>query len=127
MFNWLKRKEEACRAGEMPQIGKDTDLKSLLREDLVLVFKHSTACPVSWAAQAQVNRFRLSNPDVPVRMLLVIQDRSVSQQLAALTGIRHESPQIIFIRNGAVAANISHGEITEARLTALVGAAPVAH
>jgi bacillithiol system protein YtxJ len=124
MFNWLRRKEEACSAGEMIQVGKDTDLQSLLREDLLVVFKHSTACPVSWAAHAQVNRFRLKNPDVPVQMLLVIQDRPVSQKLATITGIRHESPQIIFVRNGGVAADLSHGEITEARLTELVGKTP---
>ena len=109
----------------MPQIGKDTDLQSLLRQDLLVVFKHSTACPVSWAAHAQVNRFRLKNPCVQVQMLLVIQDRPVSQKLAALTGIRHESPQVIFVRNGEVTADLSHGEITEARLTELVGATSV--
>ncbi len=121
MFNWFKRREEACRAGEMPEIGKDTDLRELLREDLVVLFKHSTACPVSWAAHSQVNRFRLHHPDIPVHILHVIKNRPVSLSVAEMTGVRHESPQILVLRKGAVAATASHGNITEAHLAEMLG------
>src|SRR5438067_1718895 len=106
MFNWLKRKEEACRAGEMPQVVASSDLKSLLNSDLLILFKHSTACPVSWAAHAQINRFRLKHPEIPVHIVNVICDRPVSLKIAEMSGVRHESPQVIVVRNGAVAAAI---------------------
>src|SRR5438132_10153195 len=115
MFNWLKRKEEACRAGEMPRVSASTDLKNLLDSDLLVLFKHSTACPVSWAAHSQINRFRLAHPDVPVHILHVIKERPTSLKVAEITGIRHESPQVIVVKNGRVVTALSHGSITEAR------------
>jgi bacillithiol system protein YtxJ len=118
MFNWLRRKEEACRAGEMPYVCSETDINSLLRSDLLVLFKHSTACPVSWAAHSQINRFRLNNPDVPVYILHVIKERPTSLKVAEITGIRHESPQVLVVKNGAVSAAFSHGCITEERLLA---------
>jgi bacillithiol system protein YtxJ len=120
MFNWLRRKEEACRAGEMPQIGATSDLEDLLRAELLILFKHSTSCPVSWAAHSQINRFRLKHPDVPVHILHVIKDRPTSLKVEQLTGIRHESPQVIVVKNGTVLTSISHGSITEERLASLV-------
>jgi bacillithiol system protein YtxJ len=120
MFDWLKKKHEACCAGEMPQVSAETDLNSLLNSSLLVIFKHSTACPVSWAANSQINRFRLEHPDIPVKILYVIKDRPVSLRFAELSGVRHESPQVIVIREGAVAAAISHGSITADRLARLV-------
>lgn len=125
MFNWRRRKEEASLAGEMPEIGKHTDLEKLMNEDVLVLFKHSTACPVSWAAHAHINRFRLKHPDVPIHILHVIRERPTSLKVAEITGIRHESPQVIIFRNGAVAASVSHGGITEERLTALLASTPV--
>jgi bacillithiol system protein YtxJ len=104
----------------MPEIGRNTDLESLFQEDLLVVFKHSAACPVSWAAHAQINRFRLKHPGVPIHILHVIRDRPVSMKIAEMTGVRHESPQILIFRNGEVVASASHGSITEARLAAIV-------
>lgn len=120
MFDWLKKKHEACRAAEMPQVDTTTDLKAMLHSDLLVLFKHSTACPVSWAAHSQVSKFRANHPDVPVKMLKVIQERPVSQKVAELTGIRHESPQVLIIKGGTVVTAISHGAISEARLSQLI-------
>jgi len=125
MFNWLRRREDACKAGEMPAVDKNTDLDCLLRERLVVLFKHSSACPVSWAAHSQVNRFRLKHPDIPVHILHVIRERPTSMKIAEITGVRHESPQIIILRNGVVAASASHGHITEGRLSEMLTGAPV--
>jgi bacillithiol system protein YtxJ len=120
MFDWLRQKREACCAGEMPRICSKTDLQSLMSSDFLVLFKHSTACPVSWAAHSQINRYRAKHPDVPIHMVPVIQERAASQKIAEMTGIRHESPQVIVVRRGAVTGAVSHGGITEARLAALV-------
>ena len=39
-------------------------------------------------------------------------ERPLSQLIAARTGVRHESPQIITLRSGAVVWSASHGDIT---------------
>ena len=105
----------------MPQVSSESDLDTLLQADLLVLFKHSTACPVSWAAHSQINRFRLKHPEVPVHILHVIKERATSLKLAQITGVRHESPQVIIVKDGAVLTAISHGSITEDRLASLTG------
>jgi bacillithiol system protein YtxJ len=97
-----------------------TRVEDLLRERFLMIFKHSTACPVSWAAHAQVTRFLRDNPGAPVKMVRVIQERALSQGIAAATGVRHESPQLIALREGEVVARASHGQITAEKLKSVL-------
>jgi len=123
MFNWFKKDDSETAAvadGPIREIGSQTDLDSLLSQGTVILFKHSTACPTSWAAHLQVMKFTDAHPDFPVNMVPVIQERATSNQIAERTGVRHESPQIILLRDGKVITAISHGSITVARLTQLI-------
>jgi bacillithiol system protein YtxJ len=86
----------------------------------VVLFKHSATCAVSWAAHSNVKRFQEQNPDVPVYFVAVQKDRAASQQIAQRLNIRHESPQLIVLRRGAVASVASHGAITEEMLGMIV-------
>ncbi len=77
----------------------------------VLIFKHSTTCPISAHAHremAQVSGDVMS--EVPI--VVVQSAREVSRLVAEQTGIRHESPQAIVLRNGAVVWSASHFDIT---------------
>jgi bacillithiol system protein YtxJ len=38
--------------------------------------------------------------DIPVALIRVIEARSASRRVAELTGVRHESPQVILLRAG---------------------------
>lgn len=76
------------------------------------MFKHSRSCPVSWRADAEVQQFSRLHPDVPVFKLTVQQDRELSRRIADWTGIEHASPQVIVLRNGAVASSESHEGVT---------------
>lgn len=119
MFKWFRRQSEKNGA-EIEEIGWGVDLDRLLNGELVVVFKHSTACPVSWAAHAHVVRFHKHHPDVPMYLVPVIQQRPLSRQIAERTDVWHESPQIIVLRNGRVVDSLSHGEITESQIEELV-------
>jgi bacillithiol system protein YtxJ len=72
----------------------------------VIVFKHSTTCPVSAAAYAEMSE--VSND---VSLVVVQRARDVSREIEARTGLRHESPQAIILRNGEVVWNASHWSI----------------
>jgi bacillithiol system protein YtxJ len=111
---------EPAAPGGIQQLRADANVDALLGEEFVLIFKHSTSCPVSWAAHAQVTRFLKENPNAHVKLVRVIQERALSQKIAAATGVRHESPQIIALRAGKVLATASHGSITVARLGKLL-------
>ncbi|MEP6716076.1 MAG: bacillithiol system redox-active protein YtxJ [Terriglobia bacterium] len=104
----------------MPEIGGRTSIAELLARDLVVLFKHSHACPVSWAAYSQMSRFAAHHPDVPVLMIPVIKERVFSREVARQIDVEHESPQVIVLRHGVVDAVASHGEITEAAITRML-------
>jgi bacillithiol system protein YtxJ len=119
MFGWWKRKGSGAD-NAIPEIDRHTSLDSLLQRDVVMLFKHSAACPVSWAAHAHVSRFHARNPEVPVYLVPVIKQRAVSQQIAERIHVRHESPQIIVLRRGVVISVASHGAITERYLNQIL-------
>ena len=89
------------------------DKTRIASEDVAVVFKHSTTCPVSFAADREMRAFIASHPQVPVHKVLVREQRATSNDIADWTGIYHESPQVIVLRKGKVVASASHGEITE--------------
>lgn len=60
----------------------------------------------------EVEAFLASHPDVAAFLVEVRAERPLSQLIAARTGIRHESPQIIILRRGSAVWSASHGDIT---------------
>ena len=120
MFGWWGKSRGVVCADAIPEINAHTDLGFLFQQEAVMLFKHSTACPVSWAAHAQVMRFRAQHRSVPLYLVPVIKERAASRAIAERTGVRHESPQVILVRNGVVADSASHGAITENRLSGML-------
>ena len=93
------------------------EIESLIaqsRERPVLVFKHSLTCPISTAAFREYQQFLENRPadDEAVYTLIEIQKaREVSNSIAERTGVRHESPQALLLRDGEVAWHASHWKI----------------
>ena len=96
----------------------EIDFDRLEQEELAVVFKHSTSCPTSSWADRQIRTFRAEHPTVPVYKVLVREQRPLSNRLADWTGVEHESPQVIVLRRGKVAASMSHGEVTSDNVAA---------
>jgi bacillithiol system protein YtxJ len=75
----------------------------------ILIFKHSTACPIS---SIVYDRIEASSEDLFDRfdcyLLLVIENRSASNAIAEAVSIKHESPQVLVLKNGACMFNESH-------------------
>lgn len=86
------------------------------RHEPLLVLKHSNSCPVSFTAKRQYDDFRAAHPDVATRLVVVQQERALSQALESVSGIRHESPQALLLHAGRVLWHASHGNITVNRL-----------
>ena len=83
-------------------------LESLLttsRERPVLVFKHSNSCGISSRAYREMEQLD------GVNMLEVQSARDLSREVADRTGIEHESPQVIVLRNGKAVWNASHYDV----------------
>ena len=93
----------------------------------VLIFKRSQICPTSHFAEGIFNHYISSlkeAPNLKIYSVDVIAARPVSRQIAADTGIEHESPQALLIKGDRkVAWNASHGDIDEDALKQHVPAA----
>ncbi|ANH80641.1 bacillithiol system protein YtxJ [Niabella ginsenosidivorans] len=75
-----------------------------------LIFKHSTRCSISTVIKSRLNKKELP-PDIDFYFLDLIAHRAISNQIAERYGIRHESPQILLIKNGKCIFTESHNAI----------------
>ncbi len=73
----------------------------------IVLFKHSTTCPISFGVYEEV-----SNAKTDVNIVIVQQSRDISNEIATRTGIRHESPQAIVLKNGVPIYSASHYDIS---------------
>lgn len=80
------------------------------RKETVLILKHSTTCPISRAGKNQVDRFLKEQP-IAAYLVIVQQQRPLSNQIAERLQIKHESPQVIALKNGAAVKVFNHYEI----------------
>ena len=76
-------------------------------EQAIVLFKHSTTCPISAGVYQEI-----SNADADISLIVVQRARAVSSALAERTGVRHESPQAIVLKNGEVVYHASHYDVT---------------
>ena len=81
----------------------------------VLLFKHSTTCPISSHAHREMSRLDAGAAS-QVSLVVVQTARAVSNEIAQRTGVRHESPQAIVLRNGRPVWTASHYDITAAEV-----------
>ena len=72
----------------------------------IVIFKHSNACGISAAAYREMEKL-----EGEVNLLEVQSARDVSRELADLTGIRHETPQVIVFKDGKAVWNASHFDV----------------
>lgn len=76
-----------------------------------IVFKHSATCPISAAAYKEVEKFMEDN-NADVILVIVQEQRDLSQEIATVSGVIHQSPQVIVFRDAAVTSHCSHWDIT---------------
>ena len=91
------------------EIDDRTALESLMsdsKQKPVIVFKHSNACSISSRAYREMEKV-----EADVNILVVQLAREVSRELANLTGVRHETPQVIVLRDGKAVWNASHFDV----------------
>lgn len=80
----------------------------------VLLFKHSTTCPISARAWREIQAIiQESSDEVLVAQVKVIESRPVSNQVAAELGVKHESPQALLVHQRQVIWHASHHNVTK--------------
>lgn len=97
-------------------LASDGDLDAVLAASHVgpvIVFKHSRSCGASLMA-----RERLAEGALPasVHEVVVQQHRDVSNRIAAILAVRHESPQVFVVARGAATWHSSHSGVRPSRV-----------
>ena len=78
-----------------------------------IIFKHSTRCSISMMAKRRFELDWYSLPEeLPLYFLDLIQHREISNQIAQLFHVYHESPQLLLIKDGECILDQSHGGIS---------------
>ncbi|WP_395078037.1 bacillithiol system redox-active protein YtxJ [Flavobacterium sp.] len=82
----------------------------------VVIFKHSTSCSISRMALKGFERDFDLDDEVLVYFLDLLNFRDVSNKIASMFDVRHQSPQILIIKDGISIYNASHENIDVAIL-----------
>lgn len=77
----------------------------------MVIFKHSSRCSISSMAKNRLEREE-SPADVRFYFLDLIKHRAVSNKVAEVFGVFHESPQVLLIKNEECTYDESHNGIS---------------
>ena len=88
----------------------EEQLKSIIdnsNEKAQVIFKHSSRCSISSVALQRLQK--ANHPgEVDFYFLDLIRYRPLSNKIAEIFKVRHESPQVLVIKNGQCIFNESH-------------------
>jgi bacillithiol system protein YtxJ len=114
-LNWLKFESESDL--------ENIIAASFLENNGVVIFKHSTRCSISSVAKSRLESSWDFDPiDFPVYYLDLISFRALSALVAEKFNVRHESPQILVIKNGECIFKESHMSISVKSIRSELGA-----
>lgn len=99
----------------------DAILERSVKKDQIIL-KHSTTCPVSFNALDEYNDYLANNPNENIEYTLVKvrESRPVSNKIEADLEVKHESPQIIYIKDQERYWTATHWAITIEHMTAVI-------
>jgi bacillithiol system protein YtxJ len=95
---------------EWKVIRDENELKEILRRSETLpqvIFKHSTRCSISSVAKNRLERSSAPS-GADFYYLDIISYRSISNKVAEVFKVHHESPQVLVIKNGECMYDESH-------------------
>lgn len=91
------------------------EVDAAFRDPLAVVYKHSSRCPLSSDAYAEVSEFARA-ADVPVYVVDVIASRPLSLYVSERSSVTHQSPQVIVVQHGICAWHASHHRVSAVAL-----------
>ncbi|WP_431030346.1 bacillithiol system redox-active protein YtxJ [Lysinibacillus sp. LZ02] len=93
---------------EIMDINQWQQILATSNEQPIVVFKHSTTCPISAAAYREFASVELQE----AYLVKVIEHRDVSNEIAKDLQVQHASPQAIVIQSGQATWQATHYKIT---------------
>jgi bacillithiol system protein YtxJ len=96
------------------------ELQSLMQKPYdtpAVIFKHSTRCGASAIVKKRLEEdWDLENGEIDIYFLDLIEHRGLSNEVSKTFGVRHQSPQILVIKDGRSIFDASHGDVRAAAI-----------
>ena len=82
-----------------------------------LIYKHSTTCGISSMVLDMFSRsYDLKADKADLYFLDIHRSRDISNEIAERYKVRHESPQLLIVKEGKISYHTSHGAIADMEL-----------
>lgn len=111
MINWIT----------LQDIEELREIKESSAESPVIIFKHSTRCPISTIAKSRLEKNWGLNGKIKAYFLDLIAKREISNEIAEVFQVEHASPQLLLIQDGNCTWNTSHLDISTDKLESALG------
>jgi bacillithiol system protein YtxJ len=109
-FPW----KHIASVGELEEIFKQKNDKAHL------FFKHSTRCSISSMALREFEqKWDNGQADFELYFIDLLRHRDVSNRLAELSGVQHQSPQVIVVKGDKMLLTASHDRISASQILRL--------
>lgn len=103
---------------DLNDISQIDEMKEQSKSNTVLVYKHSTRCGISRMVIKQLeNLFTEEHKSFKVYYLDLLNFRDISNKLAEVFEVVHQSPQVLVVKNGTCVFNTSHEAIADLNLS----------
>ncbi len=105
---------------ELNSIQQLHDIYQTPSDRLKIIFKHSTRCSVSSMALRNFqSEWNVNFENADLYFLDLLAHRDVSNEIEAITGVVHQSPQVIVLKNQKVKYQESHSHINAVEIQKL--------
>lgn len=103
---------------DLNEISQIDEIKEQSKSNTVLIYKHSTRCGISKMVIKQLeNLFTEEHKSFKVYYLDLLNHRDISNALADVFEVVHQSPQVLVVKNETCVFNVSHEAIADLNLS----------
>ena len=92
------------------------EIETRSKEKTIVIFKHSTRCGISKMVLRSFEKEYEPSGDVELYFLDLIENRGLSNSIAEKFSVRHESPQMIIVKDSLVVHYASHPDISAGKI-----------
>lgn len=93
------------------EINQLQEIISESKENPIVIFKHSTRCIISRTVLKNFEKDFDLNEKVKPYFLDLLEYRPISNEIASVFNVIHQSPQLLIIKDGTCVYNASHDAI----------------
>ena len=99
------------------QLTDEQELENIIQSSNtqpIVIFKHSTRCSISTTAHSRLERNwkEEQTKHLKIYYLDLLSYRNISTKISETFNVKHESPQVLIIKNGECTYHASHMSIS---------------